>query len=328
MLRIATLLLICTAITGCIDKNCTNTLGKAKNTNTSSLDVSLKPYTFDEKFPALAIHITRNGQDEGFLYVRFPEIIEAWVPSAGKSLKFYQDNRIPQWPAVLECEPTKLPVQWQGDEKMLSYTMDFDNGMSLTSSAQVIKTGIILTHKLRNNTSLNLKELKMWNCVQLTTAPNLHDPLMERTHVLVDNKFKLIRQLVPKFKPWSLSESNLPHFFRAFTANEHRWYKEDDNPHTSPHPGYPDDPSKAITTWQVIPLINTAVLATVSKDTRWGIATYSSDSDSVFTNATNTCHHADAAINSCPAGKTMMISNRILLFEDGFPKIEQLITNQ
>jgi len=342
MLRIMTLLSVFTAlsaITGCnVDKNKTNALQEVKNeaehTNTTesakemSLEIILKPHTFDEKFPALAIQITRKGQDEGFLYVRFPEIIEAWVPSTGKSMKFYQDNRIPEWPAVLECEPLTLPVQWQGDKKNLSYTMNFDNGMSLTSNAQVIGTDIVLTHKLHNGTSLDLKELKMWNCVQLTTASNLHDPLMERTHVLVDNTFKLIRQLVPDFEPWPLSESAKPHFFRAFRKDGHRWYEDDDNPHTSPHPGYPDDPSKAITTWQVIPPIDTAIIATVSKDSNWGIATYSNDSENIFTNAVNTCHHADAAIDTCGAGDTATISNRVLLFEGDLSDIVPIITNQ
>lgn len=303
------------------------TVGCEKNNDTenSSLDVTLKPYTFDKKFPALAIHISRNGQDEGFLYVRFPEIIEAWVPSAGKSLKFYQDNRFPEWPVDLQCEPLQLPVKWQGDEKMLSYTMDFDNGMSLTSSAHVIGTSVVLTHKLHNGTSLELNGLKMWNCVQLTTAPNLYDPFMERTNVLVNNEFQLIRDLVPNFEIWPESQKTHPHFFRAYRADSQRWYADDDNPHVSPHPGYPNDRSMDLTTWQVIPPVDMAILSTLSKDAQWGIATYSKKSKTAFCNASNTCHHADAAFEICKPGEIATITNKVLLFEQNLEELAKHI---
>jgi len=332
-----TVLLLCLAllaVTGCKkeeniadesqqveDKMESKNMDKSEKEGAFLIGLEASTFGLQGRFPSLLIHIKRDGHDEGSVLVRFPEMIEAWSPSAGKLLKFYQDNRDPAWPVDLECEPLNLPVDWQGDEKELTYTMQFDNKMTLTSQARVVGSEVFLSHTLYNGSGIDLEGLKMWNCVQLVQVPNLNDPLMERTALKVDGKFKLFRDTTPGFTPHQKSGAALRRF-SAYMKGCARRHEE--NPFIAPHPGFPDDPSQSIYFWQAEPTIDAAVIATVSNDNSWGVATFSDKADNIWTNPGISCHHSDPSIASCPAGSTVVISNQLLFFEGNLTNLEQI----
>jgi len=332
-----TALLLCLAllaVTGCKkEKNVVNETQQVKDkTENENMDKSTKEGAFSisleassfglqGRFPSLLIHIKRDGHNEGSVSVRFPEMIEAWDTASNKSLKFYQDNRDPAWPVDLECEPLNLPVTWQGDEKKLGYTMQLDNEMILTSEARVAGSEVFLSHKLYNGSGIDLEGLKMWNCVQLVSVPNLNDPLMERTALKVDGKFKLFRDTIPGFTPHQKSKAALRRFSAYMKGCGHR---HEENPFIAPHPGFPDDPNQSIYFWQAEPTIDAAVIATVSKDNSWGAVTFSDEADNIWTNPGISCHHSDPSIASCPAGSTVVISNQLLFFEGNLANLEQI----
>jgi len=265
-------------------------------------------YFQGKEFPALRIHFTLEGRATNTLVVRFPEVIEATDADSGKVLKFYQDNRMPEWPVDLECEPTDRSPAWEGDATALGYAMHFDNGMVLKSRARVEGATVVLTHALENKTSLGLRDLKMWNCVQLIQAPDFADPLMERTSVLVDGRRQLMAGLCPGFEPYPKAKA-VQQRFQAHTRGTPRWFTATRT--ELPHPGFPDDPDQAVVFWQVDPSIDRAVIATPSLDGDWMIATSGDGAKGVWTNPGISCHHADPTAPSCPAGGSAAVTVKV-----------------
>ncbi len=257
------------------------------------------------------VAMVRSGKDEGKLHIRFPEIIEAWSDKDQKNLKFHQDNRSPAWPVKLECEPLELPVKWDGDLKNQTYVMEFDNGMTLTSSAKVEGSKVRFSHKLFNATDKELKNLKMWNCMMMTQIPNLGDNKMNRTSVKISEKKELIRGQIPECE--TIIETIKPerNRFSAFCDSK---LCCGENPRIIPHPGFPNDPDQTIYFWEVPDSIDEPEISTKSKDGSWGMATRSDNAPNVWTNPGIPCHHSDPTYPLCKAGETVEIKNEIEFF--------------
>ena len=288
---------------------CSTTTTKIKNMN--KFDITLEPAVFDNKFPALYVHIKHEGKNEGKLHIRFPEIIEAWNDKEKRNMKFHQDNRHPAWPVKLECEPLELPVKWSGNAKNQSYVMKFDNGMTLTSNAKVDGSKVKFSHKLFNATDKELKNLKMWNCMMMTGFPNLADNRMKRTSVKISDKKELIRDQIPECE--SIIDSIKPERNR-FAAFGNSKLCSGKNPRIMPHPGFPDDTNQTIYFWEVADSIDKPVISTISKDGSWGMATQSDNAPNVWTNPGIPCHHSDPTYPLCKAGETAEIKNEIEFF--------------
>ncbi len=285
-----------------------------------NIEVTLEGTTFwNGDFPALNVHVKVDGADEGHMVVRFPEQLEATHVNSGVYKMYYQDNRLPEWPADLACEPLKVPVKWMGDDKELSYTMEFENGMVLKAKAKVVGTRVVMTHKLTNGSDSDLSGIKFINCVVTGLCTDILDQKMRRTAVPVDGKFQLMRDMVPEFYEYEDDRLELPHFYRSYMVDAKRMFTE--NPQTFPHPGHPDDPKMALTNWQVVPSIDAAIVATGSKDGIWGIATLSRMADNAWSNAANTCQHADPVIESCKIGETITSINQIYVFSGPVEKL-------
>lgn len=265
-------------------------------------------YFWQEKFPALRIHFKREDRPVDTLVVRFPEMIEARDAASGKTLKFYQDNRMPEWPVDLECEPLDAAPKWEGNETELGYTMRFDNGMLLHSTARVDGDALRLTHSLENATRRNLQNVRMWNCVQLITTPGFADRQMERTSVPIQGKRTLMRSQCPGSPPYT-DEQAAYHRFLAYTKGAPRWFQE--SPSIHPHPGIPDDPEKATVFEQVTPDIDRPTISTTSRDGRWIIQTSARETQTVWSNPGITCHHSDEVVPACAPGKKARVHTTV-----------------
>ncbi|MHC4401895.1 MAG: hypothetical protein ACYTG0_19660 [Planctomycetota bacterium] len=167
---------------------------------------------------------------------------------------------------------------------------------------------VLLTHALDNSTPLKLQAVTMWNCVRLFRAPEFKDQHMERTAVPVKRAFKTITDLCPGFSPYPESKAHLMRFL-AFREDTPHWYAV--SPHIAPHPGHPDDPEQAIVFWQVEPSIDSATIATFSRDRELAVVTSSDKAKMVWTNPRITCHHADASVPFCRPGTTARVTTRI-----------------
>jgi hypothetical protein len=288
-------------------------------TATAAAEPSPSPFTIRlegtqnaEQFPVLLIHVGAGGREPQPIRVRFPEIIQARVPGKDQPLKLYQDNRSPEWPVVLDCQPIDRPVTWKGSGASLGYEMRFDNGMLLQARARIERGSVTLGYSLENRTDLHLLDLCIWNCIQLLPHDELNDPLMERTFVQVDDTFKSMRALVPDFEPYAPAKAAQQRFL-AFLPTTPRPFE--DNPFIAPHPGHPDDPELAISFWQVAPPIDATIIATTSRDKTWTLVTRASGAPGVWTNPGISCHHADPILPRCGAGETGTVTATVHFVE-------------
>jgi hypothetical protein len=272
-------------------------------------------------FPSLKIHLTREGEDAGFLRVRFPEGIDASRAGDGKHLKFYQDLRSSAWPAKLEAEPLGLPVEWTGDEQDTGYVMKLDNGMVLRARARVEDSQVALSYELANLTDVDLASLISWSCVQLMQSPPLADFLMERTGVLVEGEFRLFRDLIPGFTPYSREQAQYQRFAGYPTGR----IPSAPNPEAKPHPGFPDDRSKDNHFWYARQPIEAEAIATLAQDGMWAVATAGRGVHSVWTNPGISCQHADPAGIPCSPGATISVTNSIHVVEGGVSEVTDFL---
>jgi hypothetical protein len=278
-----------------------------------AMELKLEGTQTPQGFPSLRIHLTRHGEDAGFVRVRFPEGIDANRSGDGKHLKFYQDLRSPAWPAELETEPVKLPVEWTGDEQDTRYVMEFDNGMLLRARARAEDRRVVLSYELQNGTDVDLANVTIWSCVQLMHSPPLADFLMERTGVLVEEEFRLFRDLVPGFTPYSREQAQ----YQRFAGYPPGRVSGGPNPEVKPHPGFPDDRGKDNYFWYAPQPIEAEAIATLSRDGTWAVATVGKGANSVWTNPGISCQHADPAGGPCGPGATVSVTNSIHVIEGG-----------
>ena len=281
------------------------------------IELALEGIINQWNYPALKIHIKRNGRKAGHLLVRMPEAIDARDKGSGRAMKFYQDTRDPAWRAKLECEPLDLPVTWTGTDKDLRHTIALDNGMVLRSRARVLPSTVRISYQLANNTAYDLQDVVIWSCIQLRPAPHLRDPLLRRTAVAVGGKFRLMRDLIPGFEPYGDRDADRQRF-TAYAAGVPR---PKQNPQVLPHPGFKDDPDKTISFWHVPQAVDVEVIATVARDGTWSVATYGAGASRVWTNPVISCQHADQVIPTCPTGKAVTSRIDICFVEGGLEEL-------
>ena len=284
----------------------------------SDMAIKLEGTQTGQGFPALLVHLERDGESQGRLRVRFPEGIDATRADDGRHLKFYQDIRSPAWPAKLECEPEALPVEWTGDEADTGYVMRLNNGMALTARATVEGAKVVMAYELENGTDIDMASCIIWSCVLLQPAPPIADNPMERTGVLSGGAFKLFRELIPHFEPFPRDQAE----YQRFAGYVEGMIPQHDNPNIVPHPGFPDDRTKDNYFWRSPEPIDLGAIGTVSADGEWSVATVGEGVHSVWTNPGISCQHADPAGRPLKPGGTLTVTNAIHTVEGGRDGLE------
>lgn len=246
------------------------------------------------------IHVKKNNIGKGHIYIRFPEVVQGKQCRGGEVLDFYRDNRNPLYPGNFQCEPTKLPVDWQGNDKQLFYEMTFDNNLVLHSRATVVNNSrVSLEFQLDNNTEMDLVEMDIESCVQPQYIPDICDHRAERTMVLTNGTWQAFKDAIPNFQGLLAGRKEVGEYFHAFTNRDYCPEFTSKNVVDKHHAG-------RITRWWIVPsVIDIPVIATISKDGSWTVATSCELSLNVWHNPALSCHHADIAIPECKAGQSI-----------------------
>ena len=280
-------------------------------------NVSLRPTENDSGFPALWVDIRRNDESAGSVYGRFPERLDA-RSSAGESLRLYKDNRSPEWPANLACEPVSMPVTWRTTDTSAGFDLEFDNRLCLSADATVTGNTIDFRYVLNNETGQDLERIRLDICVQGLHVPEINDPSSDRTGFPVRRGFKRVRELIPEFATSTSAATNGHRFYGYPLGTD----EEATNPAITPHPGHPEDPSRAIYRWTAPGKIERPSIAIESKDGTWSIATSSATSARVWNNPALSCMHSSPEAESCRAEESIVMTNTVTVHEGGLSSIE------
>lgn len=273
-------------------------------------EIRLHPDENEWRFPALRIELTRAGHPAGHVYVRFPERVDART-ATGDGLRLYKDNRSVEWPADLACEPAALPVSWYLTDRGAAFRLEFDNGLALEASATVTSRGVDFGYVLENGTSQDLHAIRVDICLQALYVPDVIDPGSERTAFPVSGIFRTVDELVPAFAETGTADA-AGHRFYGYPAGPRRPVE---NPVITPHPGYPDDPDRAIYRWTTPSAIDRAAVAIASRDDTWCLAVVCDSCSRAWNNPALSCMHASPESEGCRKGESVRLTNTLVVHE-------------
>jgi len=281
-------------------------------------EVRLETGVNAQGFPLLRMQLEQFKRGAGYIEIRMPEAIEAWVKGQTSSTLVYRDARLPEWPATLATPPVSLPVQWETSAEGSAFTLPFDNGCRLTARAVWKAPRLSIKYLFFNGLSQPLSRVQAVTCVQLQGAPGLRDPNVQRILAPVQGKGQNLSRLIPGFAPFPAEKADFQRLM-AFTSEAARLYP--DNPHTAPHPGYPQDPERAIHFWQAATLIDEPAITEVASDQLWGVRVSSPQATCVWSNPGVTCLHADPNSGEAAPGQEVRLDLEVELFQTALARM-------
>lgn len=263
-------------------------------------------------FPLLRLQLEQYKRAIGSIEIRVPEAIEAWPKGQEASVLLYRDLRSPEWPAVLAAQPVSLPVHWETSPAGPVFTLPLDNGCRLTARAIWQAPRLSIDYTFLNGTPQPMSRIQAVTCVQLQGVSGLRDPTAQRTAVPAGGNGQYLYKLIPGFAPFPAEKADFQRLM-AFTRETARLYS--DNPHTVPHPGYPQDPEKVIHFWQTEAAIDHPAIMEVASDQLWGVRVSSPQATCVWSNPGVTCLHADPFSGETAPGQETRLAVEVEFFQ-------------
>ncbi|HEV7675366.1 MAG TPA: hypothetical protein VGQ12_12615 [Candidatus Angelobacter sp.] len=200
---------------------------------------------------------------------------------------------------------------WVRIGNSLQYTTDFQSGIHLLARATLEPDGVLYHYEFYNGSDIDLDSVQTITDPRML-SPMLHDVRLERTYVHSPQGFVLLASDTPERLTMPLSDW-LPNRYRisyTWPVNKTRKERQEDG----------------VTFYNASHRTDEPVIATVSTDHHWIMATFSRQPGNLWTNPELTCQHADPDI-SVPRHKTGVIEEKMLLFpgtlDDVLGKVHQ-----
>jgi len=187
---------------------------------------------------------------------------------------------------------------WNRSGDALEYTKDLSTGLQLLGRVTAHLDGLLLHYEFRNETDTDFDSVQAISDPRMVSRL-LHDVRLERTYVHGPDGFTLLASDMPERLTMPLNVW-LPNRYRisyAWPVETTRIQPQPDGIRFINAPRQTDEP----------------VLATVSSDRRWVMATFSRNPGNLWTNPELTCQHADPDITT-PRHTTGIVEEKILLF--------------
>jgi len=237
-----------------------------------------------------ALHIVLPGRPEAdrSIYVLFPEHVTVRKPSEteGKHLYLFRPGQDGDRPA------------WRSSGTSLQYEQDFEGGIHMLASARLDDDGVRFRYEFtdRSNTPYEL--------VYAPTDPRLtsifHDVRLERTYVHHSNGFDLLASETPHRLAMPLDQWLPTRYLASFT-----W----------PVPSkLVERRSDGITYYNKSRVVDQPLIATLSTDRKWVVASFSRTTGNVWSNPELTCQHVDPEVSLSPRS-TATVEIKLLVFQ-------------
>jgi hypothetical protein len=207
--------------------------------------------------------------------------------------------------------PSGSRPNWRQVRNALQYEAEFAPDIHFLARVSLEPDGVLYHYEFVNRSNVN------FGSVQAVTDPRMvsplfHDVRLERTYVHDAKGFGLLASDIPERVTMPLDQW-LPNRYRisyAWPAEETRVQKQADG----------------ITFLNASKRADEPVIATVSTDHRWIMATFSRNPGNLWTNPDLTCQHADPEI-TLPRHSKGVIEEKTLLFrgtlDDVVKKVQQ-----
>jgi hypothetical protein len=198
--------------------------------------------------------------------------------------------------------------RWRTAGRSLEYEMDLEEKVHLLARATLEEDGVLFHYELRNGSDVNYQ-----TAVAVTDprmAATLHDARLERTYVHYKEGFALLGAETPARLTLPLDQWFPVRYLASYT-----W------PVPTQHV---EKRENGITHYNTSRAVDEPLIATVSVDHTWVVASFVRTTGNVWSNPELTCQHVDAE-KPLPAGGVAVSEVKVLIFKGS---LEEALTKE
>lgn len=235
--------------------------------------------------PTLAIVLPGYPDSDRSIEVIFPEHVTAKRHGSNELEHLY----------LFRSQQAREPV-WRQTKDSLEYERDLDGGVHLLARATLEDDGVLFRYKFHNRSAA------AYDMIYAVTDPRLtglfHDVRLERTYVHHKDGFDLLASETPARLKMPLSRWLPARYLVAFTWPVPKKLVE--------------RRSDGITYYNKSRPVDEPMIATVSEDRQWIVASFTRTAGNVWSNPELTCQHVDPE-TSVEAGQEAETEVKILI---------------
>ena len=239
----------------------------------------------DRKAPTLRIILPGAPDDDKSIEIIFPEHVTARLHGSNDVEHLYMftspDSR----------------ATWHQGASSLEYEMNFKDSLHFLARATLQDDGVLFHYEYTNGSQ------KDYEMIYAVTDPRLtgifHDVRLERTYVHHKEGFELLASQTPGRLTMPLNQWLPSRYLDSYTwpVPKQLVERRDDG----------------ITYYNKSRPVDEPMVATLSTDRKWVVASFSSTTGNVWSNPELTCQHVDPVM-SLPAGGKASLEVKILVF--------------
>ena len=249
--------------------------------------------------PTLRIVLPGRPTSDRSIEVIFPEHVTVRQRGStdAKQLYMWQPGQVGERPL------------WRGSERSLEYERNL-TGIHMLARATLEEDGVRLHFRFRNRSDLTYDLIYAPIDPRLTSE--FHDVRLERTYVHHEDGFDLLASETPSRLTMPLDKWLPARYLASFTwpIPSQRVERRDDIPHYHK--------SRAV---------DAPFIATLSRDRRWVIASFTRTAGNVWSNPELTCQHVDRQSSASP-GEEVILETKILFVRGSLDDAFALATRQ
>jgi hypothetical protein len=266
---------------------CVLTAGQAPRAITNAAGVRLM--VADDADPTLRIVVPGYG-DDGAFQVIFPEhvTVRARGHEESKHIYLWQPGRAETAPA------------WKATKDSLEYEKDLEGGIHMLARATLADDGVLFHYEFENRSAVD------YDMVYAPTDPRLtgvfHDVRLERTYVHHAGGFELLASETPQRLAMPLKEWLPARYMDSYT-----W---------AVPAKLVEKRADGITYYNKSHAVDEPMIATLSSDGKWVVASFTRTVGNVWSNPELTCQHVDPT-PALAAHGTAVVEVKMLIVRGG-----------
>jgi hypothetical protein len=252
--------------------------------NSEGLTLLLSP---EISAPTLRVLLPGRPQSDTTITVLFPEHVITRKHGSSVEQRLY----------LFQPGESDRPPLWHRTAEAIQYEADLTDGIHLLARATLDDDGVLFHYELTNNSAVAFDMVSPVTDSRLSGI--FHDVRLERTYVHHADGWDLLASETPDRLTATLNDWLPNRYLAAYTA---------------PVPASRDERRRdRITYYSKSRAVDQPVIATVSLDRKWVVATCARTAPSVWTNPELTSQHADPQ-TSLAAGATAALETKMLIF--------------
>jgi hypothetical protein len=254
----------------------------------------------ENRQPTLRIVLPGHTSTDRAIEVLFPEHVTARKSGASEAEHLY----------LFQPGQQGTPPAWQKVGQSLQYEKDF-KGVHMMARATLEDDGVRFHYEFQNRSGV------AYDMIYAITDPRLtsifHDVRLERTYVHHSDGFALLASETPDRLTMPLNQWLPARYLDSFT-----W----------PVPSQRiDHRGDGITYYNKSRTVDLPLVATLSKDSTWVVASFTRTTGNVWSNPELTCQHVDPQASLAPGGQAVL-EVKILIVQGTLEQVLQRVTKQ